>query len=220
MRLLSVNVGMPRLLAWKDNTLKSGIFKKPVSGRVLLRTTNLDGDRQADLSVHGGPNKAVYGYPSEHYEYWHGKLPGVQLDWDALGENFTTSGLVETDIYVGDYYCAGQAVIAVTTPRLPCFKLAAKFQRDDMIERFLHSGRSGYYFSVVEQGEVGAGDELKLLERQDPTLTIAEMADLYTSALPDLEVLQRAVRVTAVPHSWRERFLARLAAAPGKKQTV
>lgn len=220
MKLVSVNVGLPRLLAWKGTTFKTGIFKKPVSGQVMLRATNLDGDRQADLSVHGGPNKAVYGYPSEHYEYWRAELPRQPLDWGDFGENFTTEGLLETDICIGDHYRAGPAVIAVTTPRLPCFKLAAKFQRDDMIERFLHSGRSGYYFSVVEEGEVGAGDELKLLERQEPTLTIAEMADLYISASPDIELLQRAVQVRAVPQSWRERFLARLAVAAGKRQAV
>ena len=140
MKLLSVNVGLPRLLAWKGNTFKTGIFKKPVSGHVMVRATNLDGDRQTDLSVHGGPNKAVYGYPSEHYEYWRAELPGQPFDWGAFGENFTTEGLLETDVCIGDHYRAGPAVIAVTTPRLPCFKLAAKFQRDDMIERFLHSG--------------------------------------------------------------------------------
>lgn len=220
MKLLSVNVALPRLLAWKSATFETGIFKKPVSERVTLRKTNLDGDRQADLSVHGGPNKAVYGYPSEHYDYWRGELPGYELAWGAFGENFTTSGLLETDICVGDRYRVGSAVLAVTTPRRPCFKLAAKFQRDDMIERFLHSGRSGYYFSVVEEGEVGAGDDLELLERQDPTLTIAEMADIYSSASPDLEVLQRALQVKCLPQSWRERLLARLAVATGKGQAV
>jgi MOSC domain-containing protein YiiM len=220
MNLVSLNVGRPRLLSWKGATFSTGIFKAPVSGRVMLRSTNLDDDRQADLSVHGGPNKAAYGYPSEHYTYWREQLPGHELPWGSFGENFTTAGLLESDICVGDHYRAGSAVIAVTTPRLPCFKLAAKFQRDDMIERFLHSGRSGYYFSVVEEGEVGAGDDLKLLERPAPTLTIAEMADLYTSASPDVEVLQRALQVTAVPQSWRERFLARLAVAAGQGRVV
>lgn len=220
MRLVSLNVGRPRLLSWKGATFSTGIFKAPVSGRVMLRATNLDGDRQADLSVHGGPNKAVYGYPSEHYAYWREQLPGHELPWGSFGENFTTAGLLESDICVGDHYRAGSAVIAVTTPRLPCFKLAAKFQRDDMIEGFLHSDRSGFYFSVVEEGEVGAGDDLKLLERPAPTLTIAEMADLYTSASPDVEVLQRALQVTAVPQSWRERFLARLAVASGQGRVV
>ncbi len=220
MKLVSVNVGLPRLLTWRGATFETGIFKEPVVGRIMLRETNLDGDRQADLTVHGGVNKAVYGYPAEHYDYWHKQLPKHELPWGAFGENFTTEGLLESQICVADKYRVGSAVLAVTTPRLPCFKLVAKFRRDDMIERFLRSGRSGYYFSVVEEGEVGAGDELKLLERQDPTLTIAEIADLYVSASPDLEVLERALQVRALPESWRERFAARLAAATGKGRAV
>ena len=212
MKLLSVNVGLPRLLAWKGNTFKTGIFKKPVSGRVMLRATNLDGDRQADLSVHGGPNKAAYGYPSEHYEFWRAELPGQPLDWGAFGENFTTAGLLETQVSIGDRYRIGSAVVMVRTPRLPCFKLAAKFQRDDILERFLRSGRSGFYFSVVEEGEVGTGDHFELLGGEDPNLTIAEMLRLYASGSPDLESLQRAVRVKLLPEGWRERFQVRIAA--------
>lgn len=212
MKLLSLNVGLPRLLASKGNTFKTGIFKKPVSGRVMLRTTNLDGDRQADLSVHGGPNKAVYGYPSEHYEYWRGQLPGQPLDWGAFGENFTTEGLLETQVSIGDRYQVGSAVVMVRTPRLPCFKLAAKFQRDDIIGQFLRSGRSGFYFSVAEEGEVAAGDHFEFLGGEDTNLTIAEMLRLYASSSPDLESLQRAVQVKLLPEGWRERFQARIAA--------
>jgi MOSC domain-containing protein YiiM len=212
MKLLSLNVGLPRLLAWKGNTFKTGIFKKPVAGRVMLRTANLDGDRQADLSVHGGPNKAVYGYPSEHYEYWCAELPEQPLDWGAFGENFTTEGMLENQLSIGDRYRVGAAVVMVRTPRLPCFKLAAKFQRDDMIERFLCSGRSGFYFSVVEEGEVGAGDQFEFLGGERPNLTIAEMLRLYVSGSPDLESLQQAVQVRLLPAGWRERFQARIAA--------
>jgi MOSC domain-containing protein YiiM len=213
MKLLSVNVGLPRLLAWRGNTFKTGIFKKPISGRVMLRTTNLDGDRQADLSVHGGPNKAVYGYPSEHYGYWRAELPEHQLDWGALGENFTTEGMLETQVSIGDRYRVGSAVVMIRTPRLPCFKLAAKFQRDDIIERFLHSGHSGFYFSVVEEGVVGAGDEFEFLGGEaPPNLTIAEMFRLDVSPSPDLASLQQAVQVRMLPESWRERFQARIAA--------
>jgi len=212
MKLLSVNVGLPLLLAWRGNTFKTGIFKKPVSGRVMLRTTNLDGDRQADLSVHGGPNKAVYGYPSEHYSYWSAELSEHQLDWGAFGENFTTAGMLETQLSIGDRYRVGSAVIMVRTPRLPCFKLAAKFQRDDIIERFLRAGHSGYYFSAVEEGEVGAGDEFEFLGREAPTLTIDEMFRLYSSPSADLVSLQRAVQVKLLPEGWRERFQARIGA--------
>jgi len=212
MKLVSVNVGLPRLLAWKGSNFETGIFKNPVSGRVLLRATNLDGDRQADLSVHGGPNKAAYGYPAEHYPYWRKQLAQQELPWGAFGENFTTEGLLETDVSIGDRYRVGSAVVMIRTPRLPCFKLAAKFQRDDMIERFLHSGRSGFYFSVVEEGEVGAGDQFEFVGSETPNLTIAELYSLYALPSPGLSLLQSAVRVKILPESWRERFQAQIAA--------
>ena len=220
MKLVSVNVGLPRLLAWGGATFKTGIFKNPVEGRVMLRTTNLDGDRQADPSVHGGPNKAVYCYPCEHYAAWNAELPELSdlaRTWGAFGENFTTEGLLETTVSIGDRYRVGSAVVRVTTPRLPCFKLAAKFQRDDMIERFVRSGRSGFYFSVIEEGEVGAGDEFELLGREEPTLTIAEINELYAAKSPDRETLQRSLHVKLLPESWRMRFRARLADMDGRK---
>jgi len=213
MKLISVNVGLPRLLTSGDATFKTGIFKNPVPGRVTVRTTNLDGDRQADLSVHGGVNKAVYLYPSEHYTAWNADIPDIAVGWGAFGENFTTEGMLETAVSVGDIYRVGTAVVRVTTPRLPCFKLAAKFQRDDIIARFVRSGRCGFYFSVLEEGEVGAGDEFKLLGGEEPTLTIAEVNRLYTAKSPDRESLERAVEVTILPESWRERFRERLADA-------
>jgi MOSC domain-containing protein YiiM len=217
MKLVSVNVGLPRLLAWGGATFKTGIFKDPAKGRVMLRTTNLDGDRQADLSVHGGPNKAAYCYPSEHYSAWNTELPDPARTWGAFGENFTTEGLLETDISIGDRYRVSSAVVRVATPRLPCFKLAAKFQRDDMIERFVRSGRSGFYFSVIEEGEVGAGDEFELLGREEPTLTIAEINALYTAKSPDRETLQRSLDVKLLPESWHMRFRARLAEIDARK---
>jgi MOSC domain-containing protein YiiM len=223
MKLVSVNVGLPRLLTRGGATFKTGIFKHPAPRRIRLRTTNLDGDRQADLSVHGGVNKAVYGYPSEHYPAWNAELPELPdfaRTWGAFGENFTTEGLLETDVSVGDRYRVGSAVVRVTTPRLPCYKLAAKFQRDDIIERFVRSGRCGFYFSVVEEGEVGAGDEFELLEREDPTLTIAEAKRLYTAKSPDRETLQRSLHVKILPESWRERFRARLVEIDGHGRTV
>ncbi len=217
MKLVSVNVGLPRLLTWGGATFKTGIFKNAVEGRVMLRTTNLDGDRQADLSVHGGANKAVYCYPSEHYPAWNTELPDPARTWGAFGENFTTEDLLETEVSVGDRYRIGSAVVRATTPRLPCFKLAAKFQRDDMIERFVLSGRCGYYFSVVEEGEVGAGDEFELLGREESTLTIAEVNRLYTAKSPDRETLQRSLHVKLLPESWRMRFRARLADMDDRK---
>jgi len=214
MKLVSVNVGLPRLLAWGGATFETGIFKHPVAGRIMLRTTNLDGDRQADLSVHGGPNKAA-----EHYRAWHAELPEhPNLAWGAFGENFTTGGLLETAVSIGDRYRIGSAVVRVTTPRLPCYKLAAKFQRDDIIERFVRSGRCGFYFSVIEEGEVGAGDEFELLGSEEPTLTIAEVNLLYTAKSPDRESLRRSLDVKILPQSWRDRFRARLADIDGRKR--
>jgi MOSC domain-containing protein YiiM len=213
MKLVSVNVGLPRLFAGAGATFKTGIFKNPVPGRVMLRTTNLDGDRQADLSVHGGPNKAVYGYPSEHYPAWRAELPELPdfvRTWGAFGENFTTEGLLEMAVSVGNRYRVGSAVVKVTTPRLPCYKLEAKFQRDDMIERFLRSGRCGFYFAVVQEGEVGANDEFQFLGGEEPTLTIAEVNTLYTAKSPDRASLERALGVKTLPEGWRMRFRARL----------
>src|ERR1019366_6340798 len=136
--------------------------------------------------------------------------------WGGFGENFTTEGLLETEISVGDRYRVGSAVVRVTTPRLPCYKLAAKFQRDDMIERFVLSGRCGFYFAVVQEGEVGAGDEFKFLGREDPALTIAEVNSLYTARSPNRESLQRRLAVKLLPESWRDRFRARLAEVDGQ----
>ncbi len=210
MKIVSVNVGLPRLLSWRGQTFKTGIFKQPVPGRVMLRKTNLDGDRQADLSVHGGPNKAVYGYPSEHYEYWKRQLARPELPWGSLGENFTTEGMLETELSVGDRYRVGSAVIMVKTSRLPCFKLAAKFRRDEIIEEFLTSGFCGFYFSVVEEGEVGEGDEFEFLGGETPTITVLEAFRLYLPASADVELLRRATQVQALPESWRERYQAKL----------
>ncbi|PYX28779.1 MAG: MOSC domain-containing protein [Acidobacteria bacterium] len=218
MRLVSLNIGLPRVLAWKGATFKTGIFKKPVDGRIMLRQTNLDGDRQADLSVHGGIGKAVYAYSSEHYGYWRLKLPEEELPWGAFGENFTTEGLLESGVCMGDEYRVGSAVVRVTTPRLPCFKLAAKFRREDMIKRFLDSGFSGFYFSVMQEGEVGVGDAFEFLTGEVPSLTIADFNHLYTAHDPDLELLKRAVEVKSLPESWRERFQARMEVAVEKHQ--
>lgn len=213
MKIISVNVGRPRLLAWQGTTVSTGIFKEPVSGRVMLRATNLDGDRQADLSVHGGPNKAAYAYPSEHYPYWAKQFPGRALPWGSFGENFTTEGMFETAVSIGDRYRIGSAVVMVRTPRIPCFKLAAKFQSEEIGEQFLISGRSGFYFSVVEEGEVGAGDEFQFLGGESTTLTVLETFTLFWSPNPDIELLKRAVNINALPEGWRERFQLKLTAA-------
>ncbi len=209
MKLISLNIARPRLALYKGASINTGIFKKPVSGRVALRTLNLDGDRQADLAVHGGPYKAVYAYPSEHYEYWRAELPGTDLPWGMFGENFTTEGLGE-NVHVGDRFRIGSAILMVRQPRMPCYKLAAKFQREDIIERFLRSGRSGFYFSVEHEGEVGVGDSFDLISRNHDGITIAEMNRLFLREKYDRDLLQKAVATATLPENWREYFLPRL----------
>jgi MOSC domain-containing protein YiiM len=210
MNLLSLNAGRPRLITYRGTTINTGIFKEPVSGPVMLRTLNLDGDRQADLSVHGGPYKAVYAYPSEHYEFWRQQFPGMNLPWGAFGENLTTTGLFENELHVGDRLQIGSAEIMVRQPRTPCYKLAAKFQRDDMIERFLRSSRSGFYFSVEKEGLIQAGDGFVLLNREGEGITIAEMNQLLVEDRYNSNLLEKAIATTALPEDWRDYFAKRL----------
>ncbi|MGH7409924.1 MAG: MOSC domain-containing protein [Candidatus Methylomirabilis sp.] len=210
MKLVSVNVGLPREVTYKGKTVTTAIFKDPIEDRAKLRRLNLDGDRQADLSVHGGPSKAVYAYPVEHYDYWRGELPGMNLPWGMFGENFTVEGLREDSVNIGDRFRIGSAELMVTEPRLPCHKLAAKFGRDDIIKRFLHSGRTGFYFAVLQEGEVGAGDEIELVSRDEHAITVADITRLYVRDKDDLGSLRRAVQVNALPESWRWHFQKRI----------
>jgi MOSC domain-containing protein YiiM len=212
MNLISVNVGLPREIIWKKRAITTGIFKEPVAGRVHVRPHNLDGDRQADLRVHGGPNKAVYAYPSEHYEFWRAELPAAELLPGAFGENLTTAGLLENEVFIGDQYRIGSSVLKITQPRQPCFKLAAKFGRDDIIKRFLDSGRSGFYLAVVEDGTVGAGDAIELISRAEDSLSIATIFEMYAHGTTDRELLVRAAQLADLPASWRRDFRQLLAA--------
>jgi MOSC domain-containing protein YiiM len=206
MQLVSVNVGLPRAITWKGRTVQTGIFKTPVNGRVQVRTLNLEGDGQADLSVHGGPDKAVYVYPSAHYDFWRGEFPDMELSWGMFGENLTTMGLSEEGLNVGDTLRIGSLVAMVTQPRVPCYKLAAKFGREDMIARFLASGRSGFYLKVVQEGAVKAGDSIELLGSDRHAVTVADLTKVYRDGTEEVSLLQRAVQVTALPESWRKRF--------------
>jgi MOSC domain-containing protein YiiM len=211
MKIISLNVGRPRLVVWHGQPVSTGIYKAPVGGRVMLRALNLDGDRQADLTVHGGPTKAAYAYPAEHYAYWRDELPGTELPWGVFGENFTTGGLDESAVNIGDRFRIGSAEVTVTGPRMPCYKLGIKFGRADIVKRFLASGRTGFYFSVQREGEVGAGDEIELIGRDGNGVTVADISRLYARDTGDVEAMRRAVAVEALPESWREHFRQRLA---------
>jgi MOSC domain-containing protein YiiM len=206
MKIVSVNVGLPREVIWKGKRVTTGIFKEPVTGRVKMRRLNLDGDRQADLSVHGGPSKAVYVYPVEHYGYWRGELPEVKLPWGMFGENLTTEGLREDEINIGDRLRIGSAEVMVTEPRMPCYKLGIKFGREDIIKRFLRSGRTGFYVAVLQEGEVGAGDSIDLISRDRNGITVSDITRLYVNERDNLDLLDRAMQVEALPESWRDYF--------------
>ena len=176
MQVISINVGLPREVEWRDQIVRTSIYKKPVTGRVHVDRLNIEGDRQSDLTVHGGVDKAVYVYPSEHYDFWRKELPDFDLPWGAFGENLTTSGLAEDEVQIGDRFAIGSAEFIVTQPRMPCFKLTIRFKRADMIKRFYRSGRSGFYLSVAREGEIGSGDDIALLSRDGGASTIAEVA--------------------------------------------
>src|SRR2546428_341386 len=198
MKILSLNVGLPREVTWQGKLVTTGIFKEPVNGPVMLRTLNLDGDQQADLTVHGGVDKAVYAYPSEHYGYWRAELPGVDLPWGMFGENFTTEGLLEETVYIGDRFRIGETEVIVTEPRMPCYKLGIKFGRADIIKRFLASRRTGLYFAVMREGMVGAGDAVELVEREQQEISVADITRLYAFDRTDGKGLRRATQVEAL----------------------
>jgi MOSC domain-containing protein YiiM len=203
-------VGLPREIEWKAKVVRTSIFKVPVQGRVRVGKLNLEGDQQSDLSVHGGIDKAVYAYPSEHYSFWRQELPGMDLAWGVFGENFTTEGLLEETLHIGDRLRIGSAEFVVSQPRMPCFKLGIRFGRADIIKRFLQSGRTGFYFSVFTEGEVTAGDSIELLARDENGITVADVVHLYRTDATNQELLRRVSEVPSLPKSWRDYFRKRL----------
>jgi MOSC domain-containing protein YiiM len=213
MKLVSVNTGLPREMTWHGMRVTTGIFKEPVRSRIVLRKLNLDGDRQADLTVHGGQYKAVYCYPIAHYDYWKRVLPGRELPIGMFGENFTIDGLLEDSFHIGDQFSIGSAEVIVTQPRLPCYKLNVRFQSDVMAKRFLASGRTGFYLAVSREGEVGVGDEIKVMGRDPNGIPVSDVTRLYIAKRydeDDITSIRRALQVAALPESWKEYFRERL----------
>jgi MOSC domain-containing protein YiiM len=211
MKIISLNVGLPRTVRDHDREVRTSIFKSPVPGPLLLRRINLDGDLQSDLSVHGGKNKAVYAYASEHYQYWREQLPEVEFVWGNFGENFTTEGLLEQDAFLGDQFRVGGAVIKVTQPRFPCFKLGIRFDRADMVKRFLASRRSGIYFSVVEEGMVNVGDTFERIPEDERRISIADINRAFGDPRENLELVQRIVSLEVLPSGLHAEFSEMLA---------
>ena len=217
MKLVSVNTGMLREVSWHGRMVTTAIFKEPAKGRVALRKLNLDGDRQADLSVHGGEHKAAYCYSLAHYEYWKREWPGRELPMGMFGENFTIDdgrdGFLEESVHLGDRFCMGTAEVVVTQPRLPCYKLGVRFGSDDMVKRFLASGRTGFYVAVLREGEVGAGDEIEVISGEANAVAVSEITRLYVAKRfgeAEIRAVRRALRVEELPESWKKYFRERL----------
>ena len=210
LKLLSVNVGMPREVDWHGKIVLTSIFKSPVLSPVRVATLNLEGDQQSDLRVHGGVHKAVYAYPSEHYQFWREEIPDLDLPWGMFGENFTTEGLLEEAVHIGDRFRVGSAEFIVTQPRMPCFKLGIRFGRPDIIKRFLQSGRTGFYFSVAEEGRVTAGDSMEPITRDEHGVTVTDIVNLYKADETSRDLMRRASELPALPPFWRDYFSERL----------
>lgn len=210
MKLLSINVGLPKEVFHEGRMIRSGIFKSPVEGPVRVNALNIEGDQQADLTVHGGPSKAIYVYPNEHYAFWRKELPQVEFPWGSFGENLTTEGLLEKDLNIGDHLCVGSVELVVTEPRLPCYKLSVKFGRDDMVKRFLRSRRTGFYCAVSREGMISAGDAIHYLSRDENRITVADITRLYAFDKADYAAMRRAMEVKTLSESWRGYFRARI----------
>ena len=210
MRVVSINVGLPREVEWHGKAVFTSIFKAPVAGSVKVGRLNVEGDRQSDLAVHGGTDKAVYVYPAEHYTFWRAELPGVELPWGTFGENFTTEGLVEDAVHIGDRFGIGSAEFAVTQPRMPCYKLGIRFGRPDMVRRFLRSGRTGFYMAVTREGEVAAGDAVASIARHELAISVADIVGLYSADAANQDLLRKASGLSALPEGWRDYFRKRL----------
>lgn len=210
MKIVSINVGLPREVEWRGKAVRTSIFKAPVSGRVRVTRLNAEGDQQSDLSVHGGADKAIYAYPSEHYAFWRDELPDTDLPWGAFGENLTTEGLLEDKVHIGDRFRAGSAEFTVTQPRMPCFKLGIRFNRPDMVKRFMHSRRSGFYLAVLREGEIAAGDSFDLVAGDSSRITVTDIVELYAADAANQDLLRQASELSALPESWRRYFRDRL----------
>jgi MOSC domain-containing protein YiiM len=209
-RVESVNVGQPKEVFWKGRTVLTGIFKEPVAGSVALRRLNLEGDQQADLTVHGGPDMAVYLYPAEHYSFWREEYPGMELPWGMFGENLTVWGLRDDSVHIGDRLQVGTAQLIVRSPRMPCFKLGLRFGRDDVLKRLVQSGFTGFYCAVLQEGAVAAGDSIRVLYRDEHAVTVLDIVRLERERKHDVDLLRRALAAEALSPSWRDYFLKRL----------
>ena len=202
---------MPQIVRTSEEGLvTTAIFKQPVDGRVRVNKLNLEGDAQADLTVHGGWSKAVYAYPGEHYEYWRKELPEMELGDSQFGENLTTEGLIETEVFIGDRLRIGTAEFIVTEPRMPCYKLGIRFGRKDILRRFLQSRRSGFYLAVTKTGDLAADDDVELLARDENKVSVTDIVRVWVEDKGDVDTMKRALNIGSLPETWKEPFRDRI----------
>ena len=206
MKLLSVNVAQPKEVSHNGKRIKTGIFKEPVAGQTMMRRLNLDGDGQGDLRVHGGIHKAVYVYPVEHYDYWKRELGRDNLTYGQFGENLTVEGLLEEAVHIGDIFRIGEALVEVSQPRVPCFKLGIKMGNPQIVKPFLASKRVGFYVRVLEEGEVGAGDAIERAKVGEGQMTVKEIVHLRHFDSTNTEAAEKAANLPALTPSWRDSF--------------
>ena len=217
MKLLSVNVSQLTTVDYRGRSVATGIFKAPVAGRVMARRMTLEGDRQADLSVHGGADKAVYVYPSEHYMTWTQELGQNDLPMGQFGENLTVEGMLEETVHIGDTFRVGGALLQVTQPRVPCYKLGLKMGSARFPKTFLASYRTGYYMRVLEEGTVGAGDSIERIGTDPERMTIPQAVRLAFFEPDDVPALEKVLRIEALSQDWRTMFQEQLTAITSAK---
>lgn len=210
MELLSVNVGLPQVVPYKNKTATTGIFKKPVQGRVMLRRHNLDGDGQADLDNHGGIDKAVYVYDWEYYNYWQSVLGRNDFVFGQFGENFTVTGMLDHQVHIGDVFRIGEATVEVTQPRVPCYKLGIRMEIPDFPKQFLTSRRIGFYLRVLEEGKVGAGDKIERIKLDPSQMTVETVCHLLYFESDNVSAMQKVVEIEALSSGWRDSFFQKL----------
>jgi MOSC domain-containing protein YiiM len=208
MKVLSVNVGFPRKVLFNGQTVTTAIFKDPITGPVILRKLNIDGDKQADLTVHGGLDKAVYSYPEEHYDYWRKQFPDMDLVWGMFGENLTTEGLMEDAVNIGDHLQIGSAKLVATQPRMPCYKLGVRFGHMEIIRMFMASNRPGIYFRVLKEGKVQRGDKIEVVKRDENNVKVTDIVSLYINRdnADSIETMRRATKISVLPEGWKNEF--------------
>ena len=213
MKLLTVNVALPRDITVKGKTVRTSIFKEPVTRRVQVKTLDIEGNGQADLIGHGGEMRAVLVYSFENYAHWETELGRTDFRFGQFGENFTVEGMLDDEIQIGDRFRIGTAVFEVTQPRVPCYKLGIKMRTEGFYSRLLRSGRPGFYFRVLEQGEVGPGDIIHRLSTHPVGMTVRQISNLLYFEKNDLDGARRALRIESMSPGWRQSFETRLAKA-------